>query len=125
MKIKLSTMNAPLFNVGDLGLREGQWTEFDTAELTAEQRQLIETYTGQIIQVEPGQLDALASELGVEVYEGKLRKPEAKAEPTSPKPSTPSTSTENEKPVQPQPITSVPSHPLEGSTTTTTKKSSR
>lgn len=75
MKIRLSTVaSIPFFNEGDLALRDGKWSEFDTTSLTPEQLDLIEAHTGKIIQFSPddGVLEAFASEQGLRVEDGRF-----------------------------------------------------
>lgn len=72
MKIRLSTLNAPLFNEGGLGLRENQWTEFETQDMTPEQLDLVEAYTGRIVQFAPEDdlLERFAEAHGLQVVDG-------------------------------------------------------
>lgn len=52
MKLRLATLNTPLFDHEGMILRES-WTMVDTAELTAAGRAAIPKYRGQILQVHP------------------------------------------------------------------------
>ncbi len=154
MKLRLKTLNTPLFNEGGLGLTES-WKEFDLDSMTPEQVDLIEAYTGQIIQVAPDQLEELGRRLGLSVeagrfgYEGGkpegapdlgsrhtarekfLRDQSDSEEPKARKPATVAASTPSAvapdpaKPVNPQPITPVPTHDVNAATTATTKKTTR
>lgn len=74
MKLRLSTLNAPLFTVADLNLNE-RWREVDTDDLTAIQRDTIEKYTGHVVQVHPDDIAKFTAETGLEFEDGHFRHP--------------------------------------------------
>jgi hypothetical protein len=74
VKLRLATLNAPLFTSGGLNLNE-RWSEVETNDLTAEQRDTIEKFTGRVVQIHPDDIEKFTAETGLEFEDGSFRYP--------------------------------------------------